>query len=92
MGTRAPTITEASTIEDICMWASLPVAAGGVGLDEDDVAILRREKIKGTSLFRLTDAKLKSDGMSRGAREDLLAAVSLLREPNGVQIATATVR
>ena len=80
-------ILTTSSVEEVCEWAGRAVTAGGVGLDSDDVAILRREKIKGTNLFTLTDKELKEDSMSRGARKDLLAAVTLLREPPGEDLA-----
>ena len=79
----APAVSKTSTIAEVCEWAGRAVAQRGVGLDQDDVGILRREKIEGASLFNLTDAKLKEDSMSRGAREKLLTAVALMREPQG---------
>jgi hypothetical protein len=74
-------ISTTSTVEEVCDWA-----ASTVGLSTKSVAILRREEIKGTSLFKLTDKKLNGDGMSRGAREELLAAIALLLEPTGKRI------
>ena len=81
----APAVTKTSTIAEVCEWAGRAVAQRGVGLDQDDVGILRREKIEGVSLFNLTDAKLREDRMSRGAREKLLTAVALMREPQGAR-------
>lgn len=83
--TGASTVTKASTIDDVCKWTGLPVSIGGVGLDQEDIAILRRQKIKGSSLFELKDAELAGIGLSLGARKDLLAAIALLREPKGAQ-------
>ena len=80
----ASTITEASTIDDVCKWTGLPVSIGGVGLDQEDIAILRGQKIKGSSLFELKDAELAAIGLSLGARKDLLTAIALLREPKGL--------
>ena len=79
----SPTVSKASTIAEVCEWASRSVALSGAGLDEDDVAILRREKIEGASLLTLTDAELTEDDMPRGARKKLLAAIAVIREPQG---------
>ena len=73
-------ITGASSIE-----AGLPVFAGRVGLN--NAAIL--EEIS-TRLFTLSNAELVSIGFPIGARENLLAAVTRLHEPKGVQIARNT--
>lgn len=59
------------------------MSQGGAGLSDASVKILLREEIKGTALFKLTDAKLVVVGMPLGAREDLLAAVALLCELPG---------
>jgi hypothetical protein len=67
----------------VCEWASRDATIGGVGLSNGSVDILRREEIKGSSLFQLTDEALKEGGMPLGARIDLLAAVALLQEPQG---------
>jgi hypothetical protein len=65
-------------VKSVCRWAEEFVSLG-----KNNVAILRREEIDGAALFNLTDLKLKEDGMSRGAREKLLAAVTSLKEPPG---------
>jgi hypothetical protein len=78
-----PPVSKASTIAEVCEWASRSATLSGAGLDEDDVAILRREKIEGASLLTLTDAELTEDGMPRGARNKLLAAIAVIREPQG---------
>lgn len=68
VSSRNPAISNTSTISEVCEWAGRASTLGGVGLDDEDVSILRREKIKGVSLFKLTDVMLKEDGMPRGAR------------------------
>ena len=68
----------ASTVAEVCAWAGRDSTRGGAGLDGDDIAILRREKIEGDSLFALTDAELKDVGLPLGTRKRLLAAVALL--------------
>ena len=75
-----------SSVDEVCKWAGCAVTAGGAGLSDASVAILRREEIKGTNLFELTDRKLITVGFTLGAREDLLAAVTLLREPKGARL------
>ena len=75
-----------SSVDEVCKWAGCAVTAGGAGLSDASVAILRREEIKGTNLFELTDQELKVIGMFLGARKDLLAAVALLREPKGARL------
>lgn len=72
-------VSVASTVAEVCAWAGRDSTRGGAGLDGDDVAILRREKIEGDSLFALTDAELKEVGLPLGTRKRLLAAVALLR-------------
>lgn len=81
----APAISKASSCDDVCAWAAHAVSLDGVGLDDDDVGILRTEKIDGEVLFNLTDAKLVVDGMRRGPREKLLAAIERLRGPTGTR-------
>lgn len=76
-------VTAGSPVSEVFSWASRPSATGGVGLDETDADILQRENIDGAALLALTDADLKGEGMSLGARVKLRAAVASLREPRG---------
>ena len=69
-----------STVAEVCEWAGRGVDKRGAGLSEAAVNILQREEINGGSLFNLSDAELHSVGMSLGARKDLLAAVTLLKD------------
>lgn len=75
--------SRASTVAEVCEWAGREVNERGAGLEDDAVKILRREGIRGSSLFKLTDAELHSVGMTLGARKDLLAAVALLTKLPG---------
>lgn len=75
-----------STVAEVCEWAGRAVAERGAGLSDTDVDILQREKISGGSLFTLTDAELQSVGFTLGARKDLLAAVALLKDPQGTRL------
>ena len=45
-----------------------------VGLDEEDLAVLKKEKYIGTALLKVTEEKLRADGMPRGQAINLLAA------------------
>ena len=71
-------ISNTSSVDEVCEWAISTVSNGGVGLDEEDVCILRKEKIKGSTLFKLTDTMLKEAGMKLGPRTDLLDAITHL--------------
>lgn len=78
-----PAISDASTVDAVCAWAARAVAEGGVGISAANVDILRRQEIDGEVLFNLTDAELEKDGMVRGPRKKLLAAVDRFRGPPG---------
>jgi hypothetical protein len=76
-------LSSTATIAEVCEWAGRQVGDRGAGLSDSNVSILLREEINGVSLFKLTDEKLKGACMTLGARDVLLAAVELLREPHG---------
>jgi hypothetical protein len=64
---------EACTAEDVYGWKVDDVAraARGLGLDGDDVTILKGQKVHGKALLKLTEEKLMADGMKRGPASDL---------------------
>ena len=76
-------VISGSPVSAVFSWASRPSATGGVGLEETDADFLRRENTDGAALLSLTDADLKGEGMTLGARVKLRATVASLREPRG---------
>lgn len=53
----------------------------GVGLDDEDVEVLKKNKVDGESLLNLTEDKLRADGMPRGPATKLAAAIAKLPRP-----------
>ena len=53
------------------------------GLDDEDVEVLKKNKVNGKRLLDLTEDKLRADGMPRGPASDLAAAIAELPRPPG---------
>ena len=74
------------TATDVMSWDVSRVAdyaKSDAGLDDDDAAILRANKVNGKSLLNLTEDKLRADGMPRGPATILAAAIAKLLRPPG---------
>ena len=51
------------------------------GLDDEDVEVLKKNKVNGKRLLNLTEDKLRADGMARCPASDLAAAIAKLPRP-----------
>ncbi len=66
---------------DVNAWATGQVARWAkqvAGLDDDDAAVLTKQKVTGKHLERLTAEKLNRWGMAGAPAEDLVAAIDAL--------------
>jgi Sterile alpha motif (SAM)/Pointed domain len=71
------------TAEDVQKWSKAQVAEWAraeVGLDDDDVVILEKQKISGKSLLGLSKADMKRIGLPVGAIDTLLSFINKLRD------------
>lgn len=73
------------TADEVKGWSAARVQewAKSLGLDDDDVEILRANKVIGSDLFNLTEDKLRADHMPRGPAGRLAAAIAKLPRPPG---------
>ena len=54
-----------------------------VGLDDEDVEVLKKNKVNGKDLLNLTKEELRADGMARGPATRLASAIAKLPRPPG---------
>jgi hypothetical protein len=75
--------TTTSTKEEVYEWAKQLFEKKG--MDHEDAKILLQQKVNGETLFNLTEAKLREDGMPRGPASTLISAIEELKASQHLQ-------
>lgn len=73
------TFSDASTVDEVCAWAALAAAEGGVGLRARNADVLRNQNLDDVTQARPVEAVL-----AQGSHERLLASIDRISRSRGV--------